>query len=60
MVQASFFAELGGEKIAACTILLSRGTPCMVDTGGAKVDIDFLHFETCYYQGIDLANSRKK
>ena len=25
----------------------------------SKVDIDFLHFETCYYQGIDLAIQKK-
>lgn len=52
------FAELGGEKIAAALFFLSEDT-LYGRYWGAKVDIDFLHFETCYYQGIDLAIQKK-
>ena len=48
----------GGEKIAAALFFLSEDT-LYGRYWGAKVDIDFLHFETCYYQGIDLAIQKK-
>ena len=58
-----FVAERGGTAIAASLIALSGGAggPPGIAYGrywGALERVDCLHFEACYYQGIDYAIER--
>ena len=48
------FAKKNDEKIAAALFFVSNDT-LYGRYWGSKDDIDYLHFETCYYQGIELA-----
>ena len=47
-------AVRGKEKIAAALFFIKKNN-LYGRYWGAKEDINFLHFETCYYQGIELA-----
>ena len=47
-----FFAELGGNKIAGSLCFQSKDT-LYGRHWGSSIDIDSLHFECCYYQGIE-------
>ena len=47
-----FFAELDGNKIAGSLCFQSKDT-LYGRHWGSSIDIDSLHFECCYYQGIE-------
>ena len=47
-----FFAELDGNKIAGSLCFESKDT-LYGRHWGSSIDIDSLHFECCYYQGIE-------
>ena len=47
-----FFAELEGNKIAGSLCFQSKDT-LYGRHWGSSIDIDSLHFECCYYQGIE-------
>lgn len=47
-------AEKGGERVAA-SLLLQDADTLYGRYWGCRAEFDFLHFETCYYQGIDYA-----
>ncbi|XDZ65017.1 GNAT family N-acetyltransferase [Alphaproteobacteria bacterium LSUCC0684] len=49
-----FLAEHDGEMIAGALNFIGKDT-LYGRNWGAVADIPFLHFETCYYQAIDLA-----
>ena len=49
-----FLAEADGEMIAGALNFIGRDT-LYGRNWGASADIPFLHFETCYYQAIELA-----
>ena len=48
------FAKRKQEKVAAALFFIKKDS-LYGRYWGAKEDINFLHFETCYYQGIELA-----
>lgn len=47
-------ASLDGQKVAAALLIRDR-TTLYGRYWGCLAEFDFLHFETCYYQGIDYA-----
>ncbi len=50
-------ARLGDETIAAALFLFD-GTTLYGRYWGCRAEFEFLHFETCYYQGLDFALAR--
>ena len=51
------FAHKGGQRIAA-SLFFEHEKKLFGRYWGAKEPINFLHFEACYYQGIELAIKR--
>lgn len=49
-----FFAEIDGEKIAGSLCFQNKDT-LYGRHWGSSINIDNLHFECCYYQGIEFA-----
>lgn len=52
------FAHKGGQRIAAA-LFFQKNTKLYGRYWGARENINFLHFEACYYQGIELAIKRE-